>query len=81
MKDEAIFENIKWKKNILSFDVKSTTGHANRLTAMLPFQFRNLKITSINGESLFKTWKIKSKEYVIIPVQSGETTHFEVYYK
>lgn len=72
MRDEAKFSDIRWKKNRLSFIVKSTYDHSSDLSVMIPYAYNNLLIKeiSINGQnSDYSVRTILGNEYVFLLVQ------------
>jgi hypothetical protein len=79
-KDEAAFDQIKWKKNELSFEVKSNVKHQNNITVMVPLKVGKLKVKSVNGGMAFNIWKVKGTDYALISVQTGQSSHIKICY-
>ncbi len=76
MRDESFFSNINWSKNQLSFRLNSSIKNPNGLTFMLPAEFQGKKIKWIskNGnEQAFIIRSVKSYEYAMVTVESGNT--------
>jgi hypothetical protein len=59
-KDEAIFTDIKWEDNKqLSFKIKSSFTHSNRLSYMLPYKFNGKKISKITSNGIRQPYSVK----------------------
>lgn len=73
-KDEAIFSDISWKNNELSFKIKSSLKNTNGITYLLPFVHNDKKISSIksNGiEQILSPVSVKGTIYVRVTVVPG----------
>ena len=82
-KDEAVFTNLKWSDNNLSFKIQSSLTHTNGITCMIPYQYRSKKVgkISINGTTRSYTVRpIKGFEYALVTVKPGTTYNMEVQY-
>lgn len=83
MKDEALFSNIKFYRNQLTFLLSSSIENGDGLTFMLPLFYGDSKIRSIelNGRSLqFEQRKIKGYEYALLTVTPGSKYEISVRY-
>jgi hypothetical protein len=83
-KDDAVFTDIDWSYNRLTFKIKSALENPNRLTFLLPVSYRTLKIRSIriNEHSVnFQTRIIKGCEYAMVTVTPGERYEISAGYR
>jgi hypothetical protein len=74
MRDEATFNNINWSDNQLSFNLNSSVKHSNGLTFMVPFKYRDKRITEItrNGKDVtFIIRSVKGTDYAFLTVEPG----------
>jgi len=74
MRDEATFTDISWSDNRLSFNLNSSLKHSNGLTFMVPFKYRDKRITGVtrNGkDATFIIRSVKGSDYAFITVEPG----------
>jgi hypothetical protein len=73
-RDEAVFSNINWKNNTLSFKIKSSLTHSNGITCMLPFRYQGKKISSIKNDGIpqaFSPVSVKGVTYAWVTIRPG----------
>jgi hypothetical protein len=83
MREEACFSDIIYRKNKLSFRLKSSLKHPDGLTFMVPYRYGNKKIAGIScneKESSFITRSVRGREYAFLTVKPGETYSIIVNY-
>jgi hypothetical protein len=74
VKDEAVFNDFNWKKNQLSFKIKSSLTHTNGLTCMIPYLYNGKKINKIAGNGITQSYSaktIKGFEYALLTIKPG----------
>ncbi|HEY6977508.1 MAG TPA: hypothetical protein VH396_14520 [Chitinophagaceae bacterium] len=82
-KDDATFNNLKWKNNKLSFKIKSGITIEDKFTFMIPYLFSDKKIDeiSINGTKYQKDLKqIKGTEYAFVTIKTGSAYSIVINY-
>jgi hypothetical protein len=83
-KDEATFTDITWQNNRLTFNIRSSLNHSNGITFMVPFSFRDNKITKIfinSVEEPYTLRTIKGFDYAMATVKPGNVYKIEIRYK
>jgi hypothetical protein len=84
MKDEALFNDISWSHNQLTFRIQSSIKNPNGLTFLLPAVYDGSEIKSIgvNGHPLkFQTRMIKGYEYAMVTVEPGNMDEISADYR
>lgn len=82
-KDEASFTDIKWSRNQLTFNIKSSLTHTNGITCMIPYKYKGNKINKIriNGRTQsFAVQSIKGFEYALVTNKPGSDYSIVVSY-
>ena len=82
-KDEASFTDINWSKGSLSFKIKSTLIHSNKLTFRVPYFFNKRKVIEIkiDGEKQpFSAKNVKGYDYAFISIDAGKNYSVAVKY-
>lgn len=81
-KDEATFDNIEFRNNVLTFDVHSSISFGHDLAVIIPYRFDNKTVSSVErGEkAAFDVVTIKGTAYVRILCRPGTNSHFAVHY-
>jgi hypothetical protein len=82
-KNEAVFKDITWKNNMLSFSIQSSLKHTNDITCLVPAIYGKKKVVHItsNGvEQSFSTRMIKGCRYALIAVSPGSSYNITVSY-
>lgn len=82
-KDEATFNNISWKNNVLSFNIKSSLTHTNDIAYLIPFINGGKKISKLtsNGASQhYIVRSIKGRQYALVTMRPGSTYNIAVNY-
>ncbi len=83
MKDEAAFENIKWKNNELTFTLNSSLKHSKGLTLMVPAFYKHFKVRNISKDTINQSFiikMIKGFSYAFVTVEPGKSYNFCVLY-
>jgi hypothetical protein len=83
-KDEATFTNIKWDSNKqLSFRIKSALKHSNELACMIPYLFRERKITEVTIDGIkqpYSVKRVKGFDYAFATIRPGTAYKVTVNY-
>jgi len=83
MKDEASFSNISMMKNNLKFEVNSSIKNSNKLTIMVPAEYRGQgvkKIITDGTDTKLITRSVKGSFYAFVTVHPGIKHSIEVDY-
>jgi hypothetical protein len=83
-KDEAVFTDINWAKDQLSFNIKSSLTHTNGLTCMVPYVYNGKKISKITVDGITQSYPVKSIkgfDYAMITVKPGVNHNLVIDYK
>ncbi len=83
MKDEASFDNIAWKNDVLTFTLHSSLKHDQKLTFMLPADYNGKKIAEIKIDHRKKDYaikRIKGRNYALASVAGGANYDISVRY-
>ena len=82
-KDEAGFTDINWSKDGLSFNIKSTLVHPNKLTFRVPYFFSHRKIIEIKIDGVKQNYsikRVKGYDYAFISIDAGKSYAVAVKY-
>ena len=82
-KDEAVFSDIVWGNNTLSFKIKSSFTNMNGITYMLPLLYNGKKINSIKineAAQRFASVSVKGTLYAWVTVRPGTDYNITVGY-
>jgi len=82
-KDEAGFTDINWTKDGLSFNIKSTLTHSNKLTFKVPYIFDERKIIEIKIDGAKQNYsikRVKGYDYAFISIDAGKSYAVAVKY-
>jgi len=82
-RDEASFNDITWKKNKFSFNIKSSLTNTNDITCMIPFMYGGKKIIEITSNGVSRNFAvrfIKGYEYALVTMKPGSMYGIAVTY-
>ena len=82
-KDDAMFSNIKWLNNKLSFEVKSAITGNSKLAIMIPWLYNGkiineISIDGIKYPCLLK--RVKGFDYAFLTIKPGSSYAIKVNY-
>ncbi|MFT3705314.1 MAG: hypothetical protein QM802_23300 [Agriterribacter sp.] len=82
-KDEASFNDVSWRNNVLSFNIQSSLTHTNDIAYLIPLRYQGKKINKItsNGKSQhFVVRSIKGYQYALVTIKPGSSYSITVNY-
>ena len=73
-KDEAGFTDIHWSNGVLSFKIKSSLKHSNKLACMIPYHYHGKRINKVTVNGAGQSYAIRSikgSDYVMLTIRPG----------
>lgn len=82
-KDEAVFNNIAWRNDKLTFEIHSNIKYDRDFACLLPYRFNNKHVETIRAgqRTAYDVIVIKGVEYARVFCPTGVDTPFEILYR
>ncbi len=83
LRDEARFTNLRWSRNTLSFNLMFSDMQAEGISVLLPYEFNNKKIETINLDGFMNNFilrTVKGTRYAFLTVNNGGMKSISVKY-
>jgi hypothetical protein len=83
-KDEAVFNDIKWSGDQLTFKIQCSLKHTSQLACMIPYQYKGKQVTVIKINGMAATYSIqtiKGFDYAMLNIRSGAEYSIAASYK